>query len=203
MRKSERGQNFDPVNSFPTWKLIYRWRKYPDWILNGMLRHTGLCFPGFSLSLQPFRKIIIWLMNSGFVYPDYKNLLYTKEAVVTFTRKTSNDFTSNSQLIQKTINNLFFSSGTVFCILILGAPSVCVHLPWSVRERLGLSFLCLLRNVVPQMFIWMMHVMELSIHQPPFRPPNVFKNYWTNWVYKHLPKKIVHPLYGWFSWDFS
>ena len=162
--------------------------------------------PKFWPCWFPTWKLIFRWRNSCFVYPesiDYRNLLYTKEAVVTFARKTSNELTSNYQLIQKTINILFFSSGTVFCLLILGAPSVCVHLPWSVRERLGLSFLCLLRNVVPQMFIWMMHVMELSIHQPPFRPPNVFKNYWTNWVYKHLPKKIVHPLYGWFAWDFS
>ena len=49
--------------------------------------------------------------------------------------KTRNERTGNFQSIQKTMNILVFS-GTVFFYLILGAPSVCVHLSWSVRERL-------------------------------------------------------------------
>ena len=36
---SKRPAVTDPVNWFPTWKLIFRWGEYPNWILNGMLRH--------------------------------------------------------------------------------------------------------------------------------------------------------------------
>ena len=35
----------DPINWFPICKLIFRWGKYPDWILNGMLLHIIMtCF---------------------------------------------------------------------------------------------------------------------------------------------------------------
>ena len=134
-------------------------------------------------------------MNSGFVYPDYKNLLYTKEAVVTFTRKTSNDFTSNSQLIQKTINNLFFSSGTVF----LYFDTRC---PFSLRS----SALICQRTTQTVILVFTAELCTADVYlddfhgikhsSTPSSAPNVFKNYWINWVYKHLLKKIVHPLHG-------
>ena len=47
-----------------------------------------------------------------------------------------NEHTRNSQSIQKTTNILAFG-GTVFCILILGASSVCVHLPCQIKELFG------------------------------------------------------------------
>ena len=100
--------------------------------------------------------------------------------------KTRNERTGNFQSI------LVFS-GRVFFYLILGAPSVCVHLSWSVRERLGLSSMCLLTEVIPPMFTWMIF-MVLSIHQPPLRLSNVFKNYLTSWVSNNLPQKTVLPL---------
>ena len=37
---SKRPTVTDPVNWFPTWKWIFRWGKYPNWIVNGMLRRT-------------------------------------------------------------------------------------------------------------------------------------------------------------------
>ena len=36
---SKRPTVTDPVNWFPTWKLIFRWGEYPNWIVNGMLRY--------------------------------------------------------------------------------------------------------------------------------------------------------------------
>ena len=87
----------------------------------------------------------------------------------------------------------WFSVGRFFFYLILGAPSVCVHLSWSVRERLGLPSMCLLTEVTPPMFIWMIFRV-LSIHQPPLRLSNVFKNYLTSRVSNNLPQKTVLPL---------
>lgn len=87
----------------------------------------------------------------------------------------------------------WFSVGRFFFFLILGAPSVCVHLSWSVRERLGLSSMCLLTEVIPPMFTWIIF-MVLSIYQLPLRLSNVFKNYLTSWVSNNLPQKTVLPL---------
>ena len=106
--------------------------------------------------------------------------------------KTRKERTGNFQSIQKTMNILVFS-GTVFFFLILGVPSVCVHLSWSVRERLGLSSMCLLTEVIPPMFTWIIF-MVLSIYQLPLRLSNVFKNYLTSWVSNNLPQKTVLPL---------
>ena len=47
-----------------------------------------------------------------------------------------NEYTRNSQSIQNTTNILAFG-GTVFCILILGASSVWVHLPCQIKELFG------------------------------------------------------------------
>lgn len=104
--------------------------------------------------------------------------------------KTRNERTGTFPIDPKDYEYLGFQWDGFF-YLILGAPSVCVHLSWSVRERLGLSSMCLLTEVIPPMFTW---IIFMSIYQLPLRLSNVFKNYLTSWVSNNLPQKTVLPL---------
>ena len=75
-------------------------------------------------------------VSSSILKDHYLDYVWNRLVARIYYKERENERTRNSQSIQKTTNILAFG-GTVFCILILGASSVCVHLPCQIKELFG------------------------------------------------------------------
>ena len=75
-------------------------------------------------------------VSSSILKDHYLDYVWNRLVARIYYKERENERTRNSKSIQKTTNILAFG-GTVFCILILGASSVCVHLPCQIKELFG------------------------------------------------------------------